>query len=415
MINSKKKLLVASVIGNALEFYDFTLYGALAVVLAKVYFPGTDGTAQLLFSLTAFAVGFFTRPVGALLFGYLGDAFGRKEALSLSILLMGLPTFLIGIAPSYEMIGLSASLLIFICRLMQGLFTGGEYNGAAIFSIEHFQGKRAGLIGGLITASCVIGAIAATSFSTWTQLPGMPSWAWRIPFIVGGVLGVLGFFMRRSIEETPEFSRCIKQTPSFLFSSWFTHRFSCLTAFFFGSFNGALTYTLFGYLNIYLTRYLSIPLVQAMEMNLFGLFAFMIGSPLMGHILDRYGKRQFIFLAVISIFILIIPIFLLFASAYTIVGQILLGLCVASIAGSGHSIMQDLFPVKERYRGIAFNFSLGMGLFGGITPIIYVYMIEQQGFSLLFPAYFLMGMAVCFGAFILMPRWSKLALISIEP
>lgn len=414
MIRSKKKVLVASIIGNALEFYDFTLYGVLAAVLAKVYFPGTNDTAQLLFSLTAFAVGFFTRPIGALFFGHLGDTLGRKKALSLSILLMGLPTFLIGIAPSYQTIGLSASLLIFICRLMQGLFTGGEYNGAAIFSIEHFQGKRAGLIGGLITGSCVIGAITATSLGAWTQLPDMPSWSWRIPFIVGGLFAVLGFFMRRSIEETPEFSTCLKHAPTPLFSSWRTHGYSSLIAFFFGSFNGALTYTLFAFLNIYLSRYLNIPLAQAMEMNLFGLVAFMVGSPLMGHFLDLFGKKQFVFVVVISIVILMIPIFLLLASPYVVIGQILLGLCVASIAGSGHAIMQDLFPIKERYRGISFNFSLGMGLFGGITPIIYVYIIEQQGFSLLFPAYFLMGMSICFGLFIQMPRWSKLALMSAE-
>lgn len=414
MIGSKKKLLLASVIGNALEFYDFTLYGVLAAVLAKVYFPGSNETAQLLFSLTAFAVGFFTRPIGALLFGHLGDTFGRKQALSLSILLMGLPTFLIGIAPSYQTIGLSASLLVFVCRLMQGLFTGGEYNGAAIFSIEHFQGKRAGLIGGLITGSCVIGAITATSLGAWTQLPDKPSWAWRIPFIIGGVLALLGFFMRRSIEETPEFSKCLKNPPTSLFSSWQNHTYSCLTAFFFGSFNGALTYTLFAFLNIYLSRYLNVPLVQAIEMNLFGLMAFMIGSPLMGHILDLFGKKKFIFFAVPSIAISIIPIFILLSTKYAHLAQILLGLCVASIAGSGHAIMQDLFPVKERYRGISFNFSLGMGLFGGIAPIIYVYMIEEQGFTLLFPAYFLMGMAICFGAFVQLPRASRLALISAE-
>ncbi len=405
MIKSKRKLLLASILGNALEFYDFTLYGTLTVVLAKTYFPGNNDTSQLLFSLTAFAIGFFTRPLGALLFGHLGDTFGRKKALSLSILLMGLPTFIIGIAPSYQTIGITASFIIFICRLLQGLFTGGECNGASIFSIEHFQGKRAGLIGGLITGSCVIGAITATTFSTWALLPSMPVWMWRIPFVIGGIFAVLGFFMRKTIEETPEFSTSeAHSSSSSLFSFWHTHRHSCLTAFFLGSFNGALTYTLFGFLNIYLSRYMDIPLFKAMETNIFGLLAFMIGSPLLGNIFDIYGKKRYLFYTVISIITILIPTFILFSFDYIIIGQILLGLCVASIAGSAPALMQNLFPVKERYRGISFNFNMGMGLFGGITPIIYVYMIEQQGLSLLFPAYFLMGMAVCFGLFILVPN-----------
>jgi MHS family proline/betaine transporter-like MFS transporter len=395
---SKNKILIASILGNALEFYDFTLYGVLALVVSKHYFPGPDDTAQLLFSLTAFAIGFFTRPIGAMFFGHLGDTIGRKEALSLSILLMGAPTFLIGITPTYQQIGLWASISIFLCRLLQGVFTGGEYNGAAIFSIEHFGKKSSGFIGGLITGSCVIGALGATFFGAWTQSAGLPEWAWRIPFIFGGILGLFGYFMRRRMEETPEFTARISQQQVSLFQLFRGHPYSSFTAFMFGSFNGALTYTLFGFLNIYLSRYLQIPLLQAMQLNLFGLSAFMIGSPCMGYLLDLVGKRKFLMGATLSIFLLVIPIFLLLESSLIWLGQILLGLCAASIAGSCHAIMQELFPVKERYRGISLNFSMGMGLFGGITPIIYVHMIERSGVSLLFPALFLMGLTVCFAA-----------------
>ncbi len=394
---SKKKLLAASVLGNALEFYDFTLYGVLASVLAKHYFPGSDEPAKLLFSLTAFAVGFFTRPIGAWLFGHLGDTIGRKEALSFSILLMGVPTFLIGISPTYQDIGLWASLIVFLCRLLQGVFTGGEYNGAAIFSIEHFKKQSSGFVGGLITGSCVIGAVGATFFGAWTQSPGMPEWAWRIPFLFGGVIGVFGFFVRRRMVETPEFASETTRGKNSLFQLLRSHRLSSFAAFVFGSFNGALTYTLFGFLNIYLSRYLHVPLAEAMRLNLFGLFAFMFGSPLMGHLLDLIGKKKYLIGAMSSIFALALPIFLLMASPWIWLGQILLGFCVAAIAGSAHGIMQELFPVKERYRGIAINFSLGMGLFGGITPLIYVHAIERSGASLFFPSIFLMGMTICFG------------------
>lgn len=414
---SQKKVMVSSIFGNALEFYDFTLYGVLSGVLAGHYFPGEDDTAKLLFSLAAFAVGFLTRPLGAILFGHIGDTFGRKEALSLSILFMGIPTFVIGITPSYLQIGLWASLLIFICRLLQGIFTGGEYNGAAIFSIEHLGKKFPGFIGGLITGSCVIGAFVATLFGVWSQQEGMPYWSWRIPFIFGGVFGVFGYFMRRNMTETPEFVSSKLRPRTSIFKALLSNFRASLISFIFGSFNGALTYTLFGFLNIYLSRYLEIPLAETMQLNLFGLFAFMLGSPCMGYLFDVIGQKLFLVSAVLGIFSLPLPIFMLFSSGSLwamILGQILLGLCVASIAGTGHAAMQFLFPVEDRYRGIAFNFSLGMGLFGGITPIIYVEMIERHHASILFPAFFLMGFAILFGTALSLLKLFKKSTLEIQ-
>lgn len=406
----KKKVMLSCIFGNALEFYDFTLYGVLSGVLAGHYFPGDDDTAKLLFSLMAFAIGFLTRPLGAILFGHIGDTFGRKEALSLSILCMGIPTFIIGITPSYPQIGLWASFVIFACRLLQGIFTGGEYNGAAIFSIEHLGKKFPGFIGGLITSSCVIGGVMATLFGIWTQQEGMPDWSWRIPFIFGGVLGVFGYIMRRNMPETPEFVSSALRPRTTLFKALSSNFRASLISFIFGSFNGALTYTFFGFLNIYLSRYLNIPLSEAMLLNLFGLFAFMLGSPYMGYLFDTIGQKVFLITALLSIFSFLLPIFMLFSSEFLwamILGQILFGLCVASVAGTGHAAMQSLFPVENRYRGIAFNFSLGMGLFGGITPIIYIEMIERHHMSILFPAFFLMGLTILSGTTLTLLKFFK--------
>ncbi|MCI5052807.1 MAG: MFS transporter [Simkaniaceae bacterium] len=392
---ASKKILAASVLGNALEFYDFTLYGVLALVLSKHYFPGSDDTAKLLCSLAAFAVGFVTRPFGALLFGHLGDTLGRKESLSLSILLMGVPTFLIGVMPTYQTIGLFASISVFFCRLLQGIFTGGEYNGAAIFSIEHFGQKSSGFIGGVITGSCVIGAMAATLLGAWSQGSNMPEWAWRIPFVLGGAFALLGYFIRRGISETPDFTQPGNKL-SFL-TILRNFPYPSFVAFMCGGFNGALTYTLFGFLNIYLSRYLGAAIDQAIWLNLFGLFAFLVGSPFFGYCLDTFGKTKYLQSALLAIFLILIPIFKLLNTSFALLGQILLGLCAASIAGSCHALMQELFPVNQRCRGISVNFSLGMGLFGGITPIVYVHLIERQGVGLLFPPLFLMGLTICFG------------------
>ena len=395
-----KKVILASIIGNALEFFDFTLYGVFSGVIAELFFPSSDLTASLLMSLGAFAVGFLMRPFGALIFGYLGDVFGRKKALSFSVLLMGVPTFIIAILPGHASIGIFASLMIVFCRLLQGICTGGEYNGAAIFALEHTR-RKPGFTGGLITASCVIGAFSATFLGSITQIDGMPEWAWRVPFLLGAVISVAGFYIRKNLSETPEFldNQAIPLTTFPLFKALFSYKKSCLLTFSLGALNGTLSYTLFGFLNIYLSRYLSVPLSEAMSINLFGLLAFMIGSPLLGAVYDRSKNHIFLKYASFLIFGGMIPIFLLNSSStysLIVIGQIALGICVASIAGTGHAAMQKLFPVKERYSGISFFFSLGMGIFGGIAPMIYVQAIEKDNFPLLFPAYFLMALSILF-------------------
>ncbi len=416
----KKKIVLASVVGNALEFFDFTLYGVFAGVIAALYFPSSDPTTSLLMSLGAFGVGFLMRPFGAMVFGYIGDHFGRKKALSFSVLMMGLPTLIIGLLPGYEVLGIGASLIVVLCRLLQGLCTGGEYNGAAIFSLEHMN-ARPGLIGGLITASCVIGAFTATFLGKITQMDDMPSWAWRLPFFFGAFISVAGFYIRRNLPETPLFQEALRKKEASLkksegrdqsksmdarkslWSQWARtislYWKPSLITFSFGGFNGALSYTLFGFLSLYLSRYCGLSLSEAMGMNLYGLLAFMIGSPLMGMALDVSRGRVFFQRISLGILLLSVPIFLCLLSkiwALMILGQICLGLCTAAIAGTGHGAMQNLFPVATRYRGISFFFSLGMGIFGGGVPILYIYVIEQASWGLLFPAGILMALSLTF-------------------
>lgn len=417
----KKKIVLASVVGNALEFFDFTLYGVFSGIIANLYFPSSNPTTSLLLSLGAFGAGFLMRPFGAMVFGYIGDHFGRKKALSFSVLMMGLPTLVIGLLPGYEVLGIISSFTVVACRLLQGLCTGGEYNGAAIFSLEHTQ-NRPGFVGGLITASCVIGAFTATFLGKLTQLSGMPLWAWRLPFFFGAFISIAGFYIRRNLPETPIFQEAVKKreslTDSFTPSSSLLKREKdiqkrldtwvsaiylywkpSLTTFSFGAFNGALSYTLFGFLNLYLSRYAGLTLSEAMGLNLYGLLAFMVGSPLLGMLMDHSNSRLFFKKVCVGIFLMAIPIFLCFLSKswpLIVLGQILLGLCTASIAGTGHGAMQELFPAASRYRGISFFFSLGMGIFGGTVPILFIYAIEEANWGLLFPAGFLMALALIF-------------------
>lgn len=395
------KLLPATVMGNALEFFDFTIYGIFAATIGQVFFPLENPTASLIASWGTFAVGFLMRPLGALVFGYLGDKFGRRYSLSGTVLLTGFPTLFIGLLPGYEQIGLAAPLILIICRLLQGLCTGGEYNGAAIFALEHFGKLRPGTIGGIITASCVIGAFLAT-FSGFLISHYGSDWMWRLPFIFGAFISFIGFIIRYYMNETPEFSHLKekKGVKNYTLRTIYTsYPGSSFISFMVGSLNGALSYTLFGFLNVYLSKYLGIEAAIAMQYNLLGLSFFMFFSPLAGYFLDCYGGQTALRFAASAVFIGALPTFFLLQTLNPILillGQALLGILVAGIAGAGHGFMQELFPVQARYRGVSINFCLGMALCGGTAPMLFTYLIESRHLSLYVPAFYLMLIASVF-------------------
>lgn len=386
-MQKKGQVLIASMIGNALEFYDFMLYGVFATVFAKLFFPSSDPFISVLSSWAAFAAGFLMRPIGAIAFGYIGDKFGRKRALTISILLTSFPILMIGLMPSYEQIGLWAPCLVIFARLLQGLCTGGEYNGAAIFALEHLSKKNGrtfpGMAGGLITASCSIGAILATAMGAIVTYAGVDN-LWRVPFLLGALISLIGFYIRNKLTESPEFEKAVASnlTNLSLFKILKNHPKSCFTAFSIGGLNGVMSYLLFAFLNIYLSKYLQIELTHAMLFSMCGLFSFMILSPLFGYISDHFNSRAYFFTASVTILIISSIVFWLLQTrsfSAIIVAEIMLGGMLASIGGPQHAFMQNLFPVQDRYTGISFNFCLGMALFGGTTPMVLTYLIERTG------------------------------------
>jgi MHS family proline/betaine transporter-like MFS transporter len=201
LTSHQKRVVFSSSIGNALEFYDFTLCGVFIPILATVFFPKGNELAALLGGIFAFSAAFWTRPLGAILFGNMGDKEGRKKALSLTVMFMGIPTMMIGFLPSFETIGVAAPLILVALRMIQGLCTGGEYNGAAIFALEHAE-KKSGFISGLISASCVAGAVLATIMGISLARYGADSIAWRFAFILGGFISIIGFYIRKKTNES---------------------------------------------------------------------------------------------------------------------------------------------------------------------------------------------------------------------
>lgn len=400
-MNSQRRVIFASAFGNALEFYDFTLYGVFAPVIAKLFFPSTDPMVSLISSWGAFAAGFLMRPFGAIVFGFIGDRFGRKKALTISLLLMGLPTLVIGLLPSYESIGLFAPLILICCRLLQGLCTGGEYNGAAIYALEHLSGGSRGFAGGVITGSCVVGALMATFLGSIVTNATMPEWAWRLPFVYGSLVCLLGFYIRKALDESPEFTSW-KQEPSdqrWSFTQVLkTTKSAMFMTFIIGCLNGILSYTLFGFMNVYLSQYTGIPLQQAMHLNIPGLLTFMTFSAVFGLVMDKLGATRYYRFAITYLLLVALPIYFLAQSGSTpliLLSQIMLGLATASIAGPQHAFVQRLFPVPARYLGISVSFCAGMALCGGTTPMVLTYLINKTQ-NLYLPGFYLMALTTLF-------------------
>ncbi|MBS0185301.1 MAG: MFS transporter [Proteobacteria bacterium] len=394
----KNKVIYASSIGNALEFFDFILYGAFFNIIASTFFPANDKNLSLLLSLGGFSVGFLMRPFGALIFGYFGDVIGRKKTLSISIFLMGIPTFLIGILPSYNEIGIFAPLLIVAGRLIQGVCIGGEYTGAYIFASEHAQ-KNPGLIGGIITSSCGVGAFAATGLNALTYLPELPEWCWRVPFLLGSCVSILGFYIRRNLSETPAFLNTFSTASVPILKTIKLRKPACVLSFTLGALIGALVYTVFGFLNVYVHKYIAIPLSIAVRVNLVSILVFTLSSPFLSMLYDKLPSFSFLRVVSYVLFFSMVPIFWLISSPFPLLillGEITLALGTATIAGTGLALMQNLFPVKERYSGISFFFNLGMGILGGTAPIIYFEVIDGLKENLYFPAYYLMFLVSLF-------------------
>jgi len=385
-----KKALVSAILGNGLEFYDFALFGAFSVILSRVFFTG-DKTIALISTLSIFAIAFFVRPLGSILFGYIGDRFGRKKALSSSIIFMGFFTFLIGCLPTYNEIGYLAPVLLLCCRLGQGFCLGGENNGSAIFLLEHLKNRK-GFAGALILTGGAIGTVLATSLAVIASLPFMPTWAWRVPFLLGILIGLLGAYIRRSIDETPEFVSSSKKeaTPLLFVLKNHTRPFLCMIGI--GGVNGVLAYTLVVYINVYLSTVVHTPLANSLMYTCVALVLFGSLAPIMGNLADKIGERKIMASACAMAFFVPTIIFYLLQqhNALSIcLATLLAAIMASSFNGPSNALVQRFFPAKVRYTGVALGYAIGIAIFGGTQPLVSTYLITTTG-NAYAPALYLM-------------------------
>jgi MHS family proline/betaine transporter-like MFS transporter len=388
------------VIGNVLEWYDFAVYGFVAAIIAKKFFPGQDDVTALLSTFLTFGLGFVARPIGGIVIGRMGDTHGRKSALLLTIFLMAAGTVLIGILPTYETIGFLAPLLLLVARLMQGFSAGGEWGGSTSFIVEWAPSGRRGLFGSFQQMSVVGGLLLGSAFAallnSMLTAEQMGSWGWRVPFLVGGLLGPIGIYMRRSIEETPAYARvaAAKATPSSGPSGFAL----AARAFGFTIVWTVCFYVLLTYMPSWTQKYMKLTPALALWANTIGLVVLIAAIPVMGHLSDRYGRKPLLIACCVAFIVVPWPVFTYLASgnvsfAMLVVVQIVFALLISMFSGAGPAAIAEMFPTRSRSTWMTSGYALAVAIFGGFAPYISIWLIERFG-SPTVHSYYLIAAAI---------------------
>jgi MFS transporter, MHS family, proline/betaine transporter len=398
-----KKAVTAGAIGNFVEWYDYSVYGFFAPIIASQFFPSEDRVASLLATFAVFAVAFFMRPVGAFVFGHYGDTVGRRNTLAAAIILMGLATLMIGVLPTYGQIGVLAPILLVVARLLQGFSAGGEWSGSAAFMVEYAPQNRRGLYGSWqqfsIVAGLLLGSAMGGLLGAVLSEDALNAWGWRIPFILGMVVALVGLYLRLRVEDTPAF-RIVEEknevTDAPVKESFTAHRGESLTAIGFTVAWTVAYYILLTYMPTFVSETLGLPLSQALLSNAIGLVALGALIPFTAALSDRIGRKPLLIGFSALIALLTYPLFLLASTQVLfliVLAQIIFGVIISLFSGPGPAALVEMFPTNVRYSALGVSYNIAVAAFGGTAPFIATYLISRTG-SNLAPGIYLIVAAV---------------------
>ena len=402
---SNNKRTFSYVVGNSVEFYDFTLYALHAPLFATIFFPYGSSSLGLMFSLAVFAAAFVMRPIGSIIFGHIGDKHGRKKALVLSISLMAIATFSIGVMPTVKQVGIVASFGILIARLCQGFSAGGEYGGSSTLLMEFANSNKRGLYGALVPMSCAVGALLASITAASLQIETVSLEAWRWAFIIGGSIAIIALILRLKTSESPQFSNHIhmqstkSDNVNLPFINLFrNYKVEFVTTIFIGAYANILINIVFVYLNIYLFSVQGMPISEAIGYNIFAILSFIVATVFTGYYSDYVGQNGIMRLSSLSFLFISIPIFLgLQSHNSTLIAfsEAIIGFITGTFAACTNGFMYKLYPSNVRYSGIGIGYCIGMALFGGTAPLICAYLVNLYSIPLMPPIY-LMIVTCCY-------------------
>ena len=386
---SVRRVALASMVGTSIEWYDFFIFGtASALVFGRLFFPTFSALAGTLAAFASFAVGFVARPVGGLVFGHIGDRSGRKTTLVLTLTMMGLATFAMGLVPSYAVIGAWAPILMVVLRFVQGLAVGGEWGGAVLMATEHSGGERRGFFGSFAQMGSAVGGLMATGiFLLMQQLPedAFVSWGWRVPFLFSIVLVLVGLFIRLRIMESPVFAqlkeahRVVKVPVVELLRS--QSRNVALAAGLYLA-HGVLFYAM----TVYTLSYTTSVYGLAQNTYLIGVTAAgavqLITIPLLGALSDRLGRRAVIMFGTLFIVAFAVPLNFMITSRVPMLAwlAVVIGICVGhnAVYAPTAALYSEMFPANVRYSGTSLGYQLG-GAMAGFVPLIAASLVGAAG------------------------------------
>lgn len=384
------KIFVAGLFGNILEWYDFLLYAYFAPIFAGLFFPSKDSFISLLATFGVFAMGFLIRPIGGMILGHIGDKFGRRIALIITITTITITSFLLACLPTYAVIGVWAPLLLTLLRLLQGIAISGELNSSVTYLLEHTPIKRRALVGSLVMTTALFGiflaAVVATLIMEYTTTEQLHNWGWRLAYVLGGVLGIYGSFIRLNCSESPEFTQMVKKDQHLplkqLFASHSKEIFFgvCLT-----SIMALGNYLLIAFVTSFITTIKkTLDLSQATLINLIALLIYMVFQPFMGMLADKYGRKP-IFLMGLGFFAIATgPIFWLINQSgfyFILSGEMLLGFALAPIGALVPTILAEIFPTSVRNSGSLVAYNVSLAIFGGSAPAVALALVHYTNNS----------------------------------
>jgi len=417
----RREAVLAGVIGNALEWYDFAVYGYFVSTISKLFFPSSDPIASLLATYLVFGVGFVMRPVGSILFGIYGDRHGRRKALSAVIFLMAISTLAIGLLPTYGEVGVLAPVLLVGARLLQGLSAGGEWGGSTAYIVEYAPEGQRGFIGSWqqfsVGGGFLLGSLAGTVMSFALSPEALTSWGWRVPFLLGIVVGAVGAYLRWRLPDTPKyveieehhevahapFMEAVKKYPR-----------ETLTAFGITLHNTAAYYISLLYMTGYFITVGKLPQPTAQLIGTICLAVFVVLIPFTGRLSDRVGRRPLLMASCIGYAVLSYPLFIMGSSGsapLAFLAQFTMIFFQSLYAGPCPAAYAELFPTRVRYTALSIGYNIAVAIFGGFAPFIATWLIRETG-NPLAPAFYVITAAVI--TFVILTRIRETAFAPLK-